>query len=166
MSAAATPRAVPPVVVEVLFLRHDPASGLAWRRVATDLPARTHPDRVVGHLGRSGGQPSAAALAHSTSWRCEEGGQVVLTYLAHPDPDPAAPAVTLTAPEVLARGAASDRPAPEHVSVAQVAAHAVRHLVFLRRTDPVVAAYLAGLPGLGAALAALPYSLAGQAGDA
>jgi hypothetical protein len=46
--------------------------------------------------------------------------------------------------------------------VDQVAAHAVRHLAFVLRTDPVVADELVGEPGLVRAILAHPMAMAGH----
>lgn len=151
----------PSVAVEVLFLRHVPDEGFAWRRAVVELTTHTSPDEAVRRLALPD-RPGGEFLAHSTSWRCGRGGEIVLTYLVHPDPDLALPATALPAEADLARGLTSDRPGPPDLTLHQVVAHAVRHLAFLVRTDPVVAARLAPLPGLLHALDALPSALAGQ----
>jgi hypothetical protein len=83
-----------------------------------------------------------ARVLHSTSWR-HDGEHVVLTYLAVVDPP--SEANENLAPEPvgrtqLARGAATAAPAA--IQVDQVVEHALRHLSWLLRDDPVVAAAL------------------------
>ena len=83
-----------------------------------------------------------ARVLHSTSWR-HDGEHVVLTYLAVVDP-PEGTNPNLT-PEAagrtqLARGAATA--APASIQVDQVVEHALRHLSWLLRDDPAVAAAL------------------------
>jgi hypothetical protein len=83
------------------------------------------------------GAGEMAGLLHSTSWRFE-GGAVVLTYAAVPDPSPGG--ATPLDPE---RGVPypMDPLAPGAVLLTahDVAVHAGRHLSYLRRTDPLVA---------------------------
>jgi hypothetical protein len=72
---------------------------------------------------------------------------VVLTYAALPDPHPAT-ARRLDPQTVLARGADQLSPSPQQVSLDNVTVHACRHLAWLRRTDPLVAAQAETLPEL------------------
>lgn len=73
-------------------------------------------------------------LLHSTSWRWE-GSAVVLTFIAV-----VGEAAEVSRPVVpdqeLARGSATE--APKKVEGDQVLAHALRHLAWLAREDPVV----------------------------
>lgn len=119
-----------PVTVEVFLLR---AAGgaLAYRRCAGALGPDEHPDAAARRLG---GVRDDGPLVHSTSWRCEADGGVVLTYAVVPDPGPAAPATPLGAAGI-ARGERG-RPSPASLEPAQVAAHAARHLAFLAEHDP------------------------------
>jgi hypothetical protein len=103
-------------------------------------PPGTTADAVLTvALGRYGLE---ARVLHSTSWR-HDGEHVVLTYIAVVDP-PAEANENLTPEPVgrteLARGAATA--APASIQVDQVVEHALRHLGWLMRDDPVVAATL------------------------
>jgi len=83
-----------------------------------------------------------ARVLHSTSWR-HDGEHVVLTYLAVVDPPGAANENLVPEPvgrTELARGAATA--APASIQVDQVVEHALRHLAWLLRDDPAVAAAL------------------------
>lgn len=173
MTPAPPPHDTPPVLVEALLLRHDPDGGFSFRRELAALHRADRPDDAVRRLAGAeapavaalGGAARSEApyLVHSTSWRATEEGQIVLTYVVHPDPEPARPgAVPLEEPRLLARGADAGHPAPVGLRLQQVAAHALRHVAFLARTDPVVAAHLGAHPGAGAALAGLPTDTAGQ----
>lgn len=73
-------------------------------------------------------------LLHSTSWRWEEGA-VVLTFIGVADPDPDL-AFRQVAHVGLARGGADA--APDAIAHDQVLHHALRHLAWLAREDPVV----------------------------
>ncbi|WP_162795052.1 hypothetical protein [Nonomuraea lactucae] len=139
------------VSVETLMLRTTTDSRWAYRR-AVAVPERAEsPDDAARRLaGVEAGDPGT--VVHSTSWRYLPQGEVVLTYAVCPDPAPWLPAVELPALEI-ARGPAPAVPAPERVEVAQVAAHAVRHLAFLMGGDPVVREALVGHPEIAAALA-------------
>ena len=119
------------VVETVLFSVQ--AGRLAFRVRRKRLTAR--PSRCARPpAGRARAGP---ALLHSTSWRFE-GGAVVLTYAAVPDPTPIG-----ATPLERERGAPypMDPLAPGAVRLTahDVAVHAVRHLSYLRRTDPLVA---------------------------
>ncbi|GAA4167700.1 hypothetical protein GCM10022251_57320 [Phytohabitans flavus] len=110
---------------------------LCFRTVARPLGGGQHPDACARSLAGPG-----VGLLHSTSWRFAEGG-IVLTYVGLPDPDEAAqvqPVLDLPA----VRGADPLTPSPPVVRQVDVAAHACRHLAFLRHTDPQVAGTVAG----------------------
>lgn len=143
------------VSVEVIVLRAT-AAGLAYRRRVAPLEPDADPDRAATVL--VGGEP---AVLHSTSWRRDPAGCLLLTYAALPDPRPEHAAVPLV-DTVIAVGQDPRRPSPAVVGVDQVAAHAVRHLELLRRTDPVVAAALGAHPALEVAVAAAEPAPAGQ----
>lgn len=108
--------------------------ALRYRTRTATLPGGRHPDDVARDLAGLRGGP--AGLLHSTSWRFQH-DRVVLTYAALPDADPAG------AVEVpVGGGATSDdplAPAPVRIRADDVAAHACRHLAYLRHTDPLVA---------------------------
>lgn len=143
-----------PVAVEVIVLRRGPA----YRRRVAALPAGRDPEELAAELAGD------VELLHSTSWRWDAAWGLLLTYAALPDPDPAGtPAVPLTDLTVAA-GTDPLRPAPAGVAVDRVAAHAVRHLALLRRTDPVVAGVLTGHPDLDAEIAAADPVPAGRTG--
>ncbi|MFC9973636.1 hypothetical protein ACFVH6_22350 [Spirillospora sp. NPDC127200] len=152
---AATGRAVE---VEVYLLRAE-AGRLAYRRCAGALGAREDPDAAARRLA---GVPGGAALVHSTSWRCEDDGRVVLTYAVLPDPERGRPALAV-GDVGLAYGESADRPSPVRVEFAQVALHAARHLAFLVEHDPHVGDVVGRDAGLAAVLASCAPGLAGRA---
>ncbi|MBT2487193.1 hypothetical protein J7E96_01280 [Streptomyces sp. ISL-96] len=151
----------PPVLVEALLLRHDPAEGFAYRRLITALRYRPDPDQTVRRLALLD-EGDDRHIVHSTSWRATHDGHIVLTYLVHPDPDPRRPGTTLPDPHDIACSPRPGHPAPTDLSLDQVAAHAVRHLAFLGRTDPAIAAHLEPRPHLRHALDTVPGVPAGQ----
>lgn len=163
------PDAPPTVLVEALLLRHDPTEGFAYRRLITALARGVRPDDTARRLARLA-EDDDSHLVHSTSWRATDEGQIVLTYLLHPDPAPDLPATPLPDPRAIARSPRPGRPSPPELRTHHVAAHAVRHLAFLARTDPAVAAHLTAhladrpttADALGAALGHLPGATAGQ----
>ena len=100
-------------------------------------------------------------MLHSTSWRYDQSGHVILTYAVLPDPDPTAPVKPL--PSLgLARGHHHAYPTPATIGPDHVAAHAIRHLAWLAGTDPIVAAALGGDENLCTALANVRPDPAGQ----
>ncbi|GAA4232958.1 hypothetical protein GCM10022254_34260 [Actinomadura meridiana] len=148
------------VVVEVLALRVTGDGGLAFRVLAGELGRERHPDEVARELlGLS--RDTAAYLLHSTSWRHEPSGRVLLTYACCPDPRPDLPAVPLTA-WTLAHGDGPASPSPDRPRAEHVAAHAVRHLAFLRHTDPTARRVIEAVPGLSGILASWSPAPAGQ----
>jgi hypothetical protein len=94
---------------------------------------------VAAALVSRGLRPS---VVHSTSWRHED-GRLVLTYIAVLATEPPAGSGLLTRllpPGAPARGGATTPPASLHVD--EVLHHALRHLAWLQREDPAVAAEL------------------------
>ncbi|MEV4224314.1 hypothetical protein [Nonomuraea sp. NPDC049725] len=135
------------VSVETLLLRA--GDGWSYRRVVVSPGPGESPDEAAR---RAAGveQGTDEVVVHSTSWR-HRPGEIVLTYAVCPDPEPWLPADGRPAAEP-ARGAAPATPSPERVEVAQVAAHAIRHLAFLMAEDPVVREALSRHPEVAIAL--------------
>jgi hypothetical protein len=144
------------VMVEVIPLRVGP-EGLGYRQLQSALPSGLHPDDAAGQLVDT----PHDILLHSTSWRYDALGRVVLTYAACPDPRPDLPAAQLEDPEP-ATAATERRPSPPEVRVGQVAMHAVRHLAWLAVNDPIAVAFIAERPDLALALASHSPELAGR----
>ena len=119
----------------VCWLRPEHAGSLRLGWPASAQPARVVTDAlaVYGIVPR---------LVHSTSWR-HEGQQVVLTYVAvlaaeRAPREPGGPLVSRQLGRVeLARGDATTP--PPRIDVDQVLEHALRHLSWLAKDDPVVA---------------------------
>ena len=90
------------------------------------------PMDVAGRLTRANlGEP---VLVHSTSWRTARGG-VVLSFAVVMD-ELELPAVPVVRAD-LARGGATS--APDEIPAGPVIEHALRHLAWLVKDDPVVA---------------------------
>jgi hypothetical protein len=123
-----------------------PPGAASWQ---VAFPSGADPGPVViAALSSRGLRPS---VVHSTSWR-HEGGRLVLTYVAVLDAEPPSVAGLVggpVAPGAPARGGATTPPASLHID--QVLHHALRHLAWLQRDDPAVAAELD--PAWGPALA-------------
>lgn len=106
-----------------------------------DDGARHPGDSVVAELGKYGVRPTAV---HSTSWRYER-ERLIVTYLAVLE-DPAPSGTGLEASEVrrreLARGTATGP--PPDIQIEHVIEHALRHLAWLSRDDPVIKHLLHG----------------------
>ncbi|MEV4748904.1 hypothetical protein AB0K21_21205 [Streptosporangium sp. NPDC049248] len=154
-----------PVSVEILLLRVDPAGAWHYRHIVTSLNKGESPDQAVRRVGGLTAE-ATSTVVHSTSWRYQPEGQVVLTYAVCPDPAAHLPAIALTHFR-LARGATSSAPSPEHLQIENVVTHALRHLAFLMLTDPVVGEALTRDPALAAGLDALqrdaaPLGVAGE----
>lgn len=151
----------PQVLIEALFLRHDPVDGFAYRRAVTSLDQRVRPDDAARSLARLDDH-NDRHIVHSTSWRATDEGQIILTYLIHPDPEPDEPPLAVADTRRIARSQRPGHPAPPGLTPDHVAAHAIRHLAFLLRTDPGTAAHLASRPHTRRALGDIPGLAAGQ----
>jgi len=139
------------VVVEALLLRRVEDGGLAFRLVTAEAAGEDDLDRRA-HALAGALDGAAGAVLHSTSWRAERPGRLVVTYAALPDPEPDLPAVPLLAPAVVV-GSTALTPSPPDLHAHHVAAHAVRHLADLVERDPVVRAAAALQPALWSAVA-------------
>src|SRR6266496_2556195 len=124
------------VHVEVILLRTD-EDGRLWFRVLRGSLDSDHPDACARRLAAL--PDGGPALLHSTSWRYDPCGGVVLTYVAAPESRPELTARPL-AEAMIAASAGPGEPTPPRVGLRNVAAHGVRHLALLLRTDPVVRA--------------------------
>lgn len=129
------------VQIEVIFLRHNSTSRdtLAYRLARHPLLEDVTPDASAAALCHPSDAPTVAVeVLHSTSWRHNPQTGLVLTYAALPDTRPDLPAAALHAPSVVCSGDPL-RPTPALLHDHHIAAHAVRHLVYLLDHDPGVA---------------------------
>lgn len=78
----------PAVAVEVLLLRLDGAGRLAYRELRAGWWPPGTPDALALRFAGIDGSAPDATVSHSTSWRCDRNGRIVLTYAVLPDPDP------------------------------------------------------------------------------
>lgn len=105
------------------------------------LPVSGQPGDVV--LGVMSWFPLTPRVAHSTSWRYEE-GRVILTYIVVVEPPEILPPDSLVpipvARATIARGEAMAP--PKAIGVAAVLEHALRHLAWLVKDDAAIAAAL------------------------
>jgi len=151
--------AVAPIVVEALALRVADRGRWAYRHLVTSPAPGETPDEAARRLA---GVPADAdrTVVHSTSWRYEPDGRIVLSYAVCPDPRPELPAAELADPRIV-RGDGPASPTPGEVRPEHVAAHALGHLALLLDTDPAVRAALTAAPAVAAALAGLARTPAG-----
>ncbi len=112
-----------------------------------ELGSDEHPMETVARIVRDVIGP--ASLVHSTSWRRDRDA-VILTFVAVIGPDLRGTMQSVPiGREELARSEATT--APARIGYGQVLEHGLRHLAWLAREDPVVAAELS--PAWHAALA-------------
>lgn len=103
-----------------------------------ELGADEHPMETVARIVRDVIGP--ASLVHSTSWRRDRDA-VILTFVAVIAPDLRGTMESLPIDRAeLARSEATT--APAEIGHRQVLEHGLRHLAWLAREDPVVAAEL------------------------
>ena len=123
------------------------------------------PDSVIlSHLAATGhaGEPR---FVHSTSWRYEVDGSLVLTYLALVDAGVAEEAGLRPLGEPttsLPVSGSPVRPRPREIREEQVIAHGLRHLAFLEREGQVITDQVG--PQAGAWLQGLTPAPAGRIG--
>lgn len=115
----------------VVYLKPEHAQSLIF-----GWPAGQKPEEVaLRALERLGLPP---IVLHSTSWR-HVGTEAVLTYLSVVSPDSEIPATWVSTPVSRAELARGDTTAPPPtIGVEQVLEHALRHLAWLLRDDPVI----------------------------
>jgi hypothetical protein len=112
-----------------------PCGAAPW---LIEVGADQHPLDVVSRVVRDVlGEPR---LVHSTSWR-QEAGAVVLSFLVVVDASVVGTMASVPVGRAeLARNTATA--APTTVASAQVVEHGLRHMAWLAKEDPVVAAQL------------------------
>ncbi len=125
----------PRVLLEVFVVTADSVDhSIRYVRRNTALSMHSpDPDVVARELLGSFGTPS---MLHSTSWRRENDGTVVLTYLAFCEPAQfRAPRPTYVAWSGLSAPPATDplHPRPPEIREIDVLTHGLRHLSFLVR---------------------------------
>jgi hypothetical protein len=151
-------KSAPRVVVETVLLGAG-ATGLTYRIRSDDLRDGDRPDALAWALAGLCEADRPDAVLHSTSWRFAP-GEVILTYVALPDPSPAR-GQPLARGDDLARGREPTAPAPIGIPRGAVIAHACRHLAFLRRTDALIARQANNQPGLWCLIDAFEPGVAG-----
>jgi len=103
-----------------------------------EIGAADHPVDVVTRIVRD--LIGSPLLVHSTSWRRDRDA-VILTFVAVIDPSLVGSMASLPiARTMLARGEATA--APRAIATSQVVEHGLRHIAWLAKDDPAVAAEL------------------------
>lgn len=139
----ATTESAPKVVIELFQVTLVDDASIRYVRRSAALNSRG-PDAIVAELLRCCVDSprffaSVPTIVHSTSWRYEEGGTVVLTYLAYGEN--VNPSVlgrkdtqAIKANELPGIGTTDpDKPRPASLAHEDVLAHGLRHLALLAR---------------------------------
>jgi hypothetical protein len=131
------------LILELFIVRLLPERVRYWRSETVLADADVAPDRVVRDIveGRAPGSPVRAKryLSHSTSWRYDPCGAVVLTYLVSIDNQEVGGGDQGLWRELHAADlnlACSEDPClpqPQRLTERHVLSHAIRHLAFLWR---------------------------------
>jgi len=109
------------------------AEGLAFTRREGPLENGENPDRRARRLVEESAQQ--IALIHSTSWRWEPDGRIVLTYVAWVKEGTLGRAARHL-PKLAAPGPTDPlHPRPSEIRELDPLAHGLRHLAFLLRTS-------------------------------
>jgi hypothetical protein len=137
-AAAVCAAADPPqtaVSVEVFTVAVAPANGdgLMFTRSEGVLSGGINPDQRARELAAEA--TGQLRLIHSTSWRWERDGRIVLTYLAWAKDGSLAPGARQL-PELAPPGPTDPlHPRPPEIGELDPLAHGLRHLAFLLRTS-------------------------------
>jgi len=131
------------LILELFIVRLLPDRVRYWRSETVLADANVAPDLIVRDIveGRAPGSPIRAEryLSHSTSWRYDSSGAVVLTYLVTiedgdvGDLDDSYWLELLATDLSLASSGDPRQPQPQHLTERHVLSHAIRHLAFLWR---------------------------------
>ena len=116
--------------VEVLALSAD-EQGL-WVRTLQAPQSGRIVEQVWSMVGHDG---SSSRAVHSTSWRQDESGAIILTWVVAGDPSPSASPRELCTPAPRTNTGRLDDPAPRSIPHDEVVGHAIAHLCFLMRRD-------------------------------
>jgi hypothetical protein len=124
----------PKVTLELFLVGQAADHAIAYGRLSSSLYRNSaDPDEVARRLAAPACTP---AILHSTSWRWENDGTLVLTYLAYSDD----PTCATSEPSRLAwsdllppQSTDPQKPRPAVIREQDVVAHGVRHLTFLVR---------------------------------
>jgi hypothetical protein len=159
-SASAADQAPPApgtrVAVEVFSVALAGEGGIVFSRREGELSGGSNPDGRARELGAG-----EIVLIHSTSWRWEPDGRIVLTYLAWAKDGSLAQARPL--PRLAAPGPTDPlHPRPAEIRELDPLAHGLRHLSFLLRTSREGAVAAALGVRAAAALAGLDPDVAGE----
>jgi hypothetical protein len=138
------PSPMPSVAVEVFAVAFDADGLLYWRDIQPLTRSGGVPENAVRallakHSRRSPSPTPVTRVIHSTSWRYEAPGQIVLTYLAcvAPDGEPLPDAIHLRMDELPGLAPTDPlHPRPPVIRERDVLAHGLRHLALLMNREP------------------------------
>jgi hypothetical protein len=130
-------RQQPKVTLELFLVSPMPDQTVAYGRLFANLSHDSaDPDAVARSLLAHDCNP---AILHSTSWRWEKNGALVLTYLAFSE-DPkcgsAEPSRLPWSELIPPQSTDPKKPRPAEIREQDVLAHGIRHITFLVRYSP------------------------------
>lgn len=122
------------VKLELFMVNPSEGQTIAYGRRLADLSQNsTDPDTVARSLLVSGFKP---AILHSTSWRWEKNGTLILTYLAFSEDSnclAAEPSRLIWSELFPPSSTDPQKPRPAEIREQDVLSHGIRHLTFLVR---------------------------------
>jgi hypothetical protein len=123
------------VAVEVFSVGFpgSPGPGLLFSRGEATLARGQDPDSLSRSL--AAGPAAAIAAIHSTSWRWEAGGRIVLTYVAWMKGGVLGPGARALPPLPAPGPTDPLHPRPSRIRELDPLAHGLRHLAFLVQQD-------------------------------
>jgi hypothetical protein len=154
--------------VEIFFARVVESAILYLKQVIEIKDGDDNPDKLVrqAYVQKFPEQSDnpGTLLIHSTSWRYEEPGNLIITYIVFSEElnlaDSDVGRLPLNAVN-LARSENPEIPKPAIIKEINVVSHGFRHLSFLAKNDPVVRNRLSSNPLTLAMVEKLPMGLAG-----
>jgi len=157
-------------ILEIFYLRIM-GDRVRYQRKEADLSRKgSDPDRLIRSLIREKRHDSAGEveeqefLVHSTSWRYEQPGRVILTYIAYSDELEFETGKTKSLPlkKLKTITKKSHKPRTQAGLEKKVVSHAMRHIAFLIKTDDQIGFRNALTPETMKVFESLWVSLAGR----
>ncbi len=160
----------PNVFVELFAVTFDAQGVRYWRDSQlltrpSGTPENTVRVLLAKHASGTRDPGTDARMLHSTSWRYEDQGRIVLTYLAYlaPNSPLMSGAVRLRLEDIPGQAPTDAlHPRPPHIAELDVLSHGLRHVAFLMAREPEGALARALDPAGRALLWRLTPTVAGQ----
>lgn len=128
------------LILEVIFSAFDPEMNLCYRTVKRNISRHCQdPDDLVHEIireaaGHDAGKDPEKCIIHSTSWRYETSGELILTYLVFSDSgifNHSAMQPLCLKSTAMPEKTDPSRPRPKSIQQEHVVIHGIRHISHL-----------------------------------